>query len=282
MNWQNTNVIRPQEALAQDLVTGRTQFFQDGVPVEAMLSVLQPGQDAWFCIPINADGDYVRAFLRILSQNPGRRYFIELSNEVWNGMFPQSRYFNSNWNANMEEFSARTGDLAVLVRSILPDTGLSVLGAPSWGEGWWITRSAEIIRSLGLPMPDFTAIAPYFGDSLQDDPATFGSGAMAAAVDESLQRAISCADAARAQGMKLAIYECGNHTTAGGGVQVNRHPAMEQLYHRYHRDLLQIADGPVCTYALASSYGQHGSWGLIEHEDTQDTPKMRGVLPFLK
>jgi hypothetical protein len=66
-----------------------------GVPVEAMVELAnRTGADPWFNMPINASDDYVRSFATYVRDNLNRdrRVHVELSNEVWNFMFPQARY----------------------------------------------------------------------------------------------------------------------------------------------------------------------------------------------
>ena len=66
-----------------------------GVPVERMIDLANVLQaDPWFCIPHQADDDYVRQFATLVKArlDPRRVASIEYSNEVWNGAFGQARY----------------------------------------------------------------------------------------------------------------------------------------------------------------------------------------------
>ncbi|MFM9977742.1 MAG: hypothetical protein ACKVOP_06820, partial [Sphingomonadaceae bacterium] len=113
MNWMNTNEIfdtagKPitsdagQRAAPSLLwahrprVTSR-QWAEGtrGMPVEKMVEFAnQTGINPWFNMPINASDDYVKKFATYVRDNLRRdlKVRVELSNEVWNFVFPQSRY----------------------------------------------------------------------------------------------------------------------------------------------------------------------------------------------
>jgi hypothetical protein len=66
-----------------------------GVPVEAMVELAnRTGAEPWFIMPINASDDYVRGFATYVREHlrPDLKIHVELSNEVWNWIFPQARY----------------------------------------------------------------------------------------------------------------------------------------------------------------------------------------------
>lgn len=66
-----------------------------GVPVEAMVELAnRTGAEPWFTMPINASDDYVLGFARYVQAHlrPDLKIHVELSNEVWNWIFPQARY----------------------------------------------------------------------------------------------------------------------------------------------------------------------------------------------
>ncbi|KAA9012888.1 hypothetical protein F4U94_17520 [Sphingobium limneticum] len=66
-----------------------------GVPVEAMVELAnRTGAEPWFTMPVNASDDYVRGFASYVHAQlrPDLKVHVELSNEVWNWIFPQARY----------------------------------------------------------------------------------------------------------------------------------------------------------------------------------------------
>jgi hypothetical protein len=53
--------------------------------------------NSWFCIPIEASDDYVRKFAGYLKNNlrADLKIYVELSNEVWNSLFPSFRFLEN-------------------------------------------------------------------------------------------------------------------------------------------------------------------------------------------
>jgi hypothetical protein len=113
MDWMNTNGLFGPDGEAVKWVEGhgfdvaeRPLRWVDrprpddvrwnrGVPVEVMVALVNElGADPWFNMPINATDDYVRGFATYVRRHihPRATIRVELSNEVWNGIFPQSAY----------------------------------------------------------------------------------------------------------------------------------------------------------------------------------------------
>jgi len=77
-----------------------------GGPWEPVIALANlSGKDLWINIPYQADDDYVRrlAFVFKTTLQPGRRIYLEYSNEVWNWSFPQATYNKDE--ANKEALS---------------------------------------------------------------------------------------------------------------------------------------------------------------------------------
>ncbi len=112
MDWMNTNAVldRSGKPLVGDGIDAAPLLaWEDrpkpgdmrwgdssaGVPVEAMVELAnRVGAEPWFNMPVNAGDDYVREFARYVRDHlrPDLRVHVELSNEVWNTIFPQARY----------------------------------------------------------------------------------------------------------------------------------------------------------------------------------------------
>ncbi len=70
-------------------------YVRRGVPAEAMIELANlVGADPWFNMPHMADDEYFRAFAELTEQTlrPDLRAYVEYSNEVWNFIFPQAVY----------------------------------------------------------------------------------------------------------------------------------------------------------------------------------------------
>ena len=110
------------------------------MPVEAMVEIAnRTGAEPWFNMPVNASDDYVRGFAIYVRDHlrPDLKVHVELSNEVWNWVFPQSRYAqararalfgpDSNW---LEWYGVRAAQIGTLWKSVFrqPPTGNSGAG----------------------------------------------------------------------------------------------------------------------------------------------------------
>ncbi|MCL4194489.1 MAG: hypothetical protein KJZ87_22325, partial [Thermoguttaceae bacterium] len=94
MDWMETNGSEISRWSQRPRLDDAT-FSKHGVAVEVMIDLANRlGADPWFCMPHRADDEYIRNFARLVRQRlDGRRkVYVEYSNEVWNGQFPQSKY----------------------------------------------------------------------------------------------------------------------------------------------------------------------------------------------
>ena len=186
MDWMNTNNSRQQ--LWRDRPRpGDFSWTVDGAPVEIMLRLANRlDADPWFTLPHMADDDYARRFATMVrdGMEPGRRAYLEYSNEVWNWQFQQAAWANEQaqkrWNSSdswLQFYAARAIEIAAvwtevfgdgaadrLVRVISSQTGWlglehQVLEAPLW-------REEETGRPRPAELFDAYAITGYFGHSL--------------------------------------------------------------------------------------------------------------------
>ena len=66
-----------------------------GVPIETMVDLAnKTHSSAWFNIPHKADNAYIQNFANLVKAklHPSRKVYIELSNEVWNGLYTATHY----------------------------------------------------------------------------------------------------------------------------------------------------------------------------------------------
>lgn len=202
MDWMNTNhnppgtwtETRPEDAARE------TNYDQDsrGASVATMVALANETRaDPWFTLPHDATNAYIRAFTRYVRDHldPGLTARFELSNEVWNWMFPQAQHAQSEaqrlWGADVEGgwmqwYGMRAAQMARIVADVFgDDTGTRALNVFSTQSGW------QGLERYALDAPDLVAaggqaprlapfhvyaIAPYFGGAV-------GAEDMAAQVD---------------------------------------------------------------------------------------------------
>lgn len=193
-----------------------------GVPLEAMIALAnQIGADPWFNMPHMADDDYVRRFAETVRDglDPRLRAYVEYSNEVWNHIFPQAGWAETQadalWGRSeagwMQFYGLRAAQVMRIWSDVFGDEAPERLvrvmathtGWPGLEENILVAPLAYL--TLGhAPQEDFDAyaVAGYFGYEL-------GGEEMAAQMDDWLARAETEAEAAgRAQGLqRVALRE---------------------------------------------------------------------------
>jgi hypothetical protein len=202
MTWQETNGSIQTTWSGRPKVTDATWATKKGVPLEVMIDLANTlDVDAWFNMPHAADNTYVTEFAKLTKSRlePGRKVYLEYSNEVWldRGNNPDDAQF---------DYAVAQGKRLGLVTS----SECSQLGTPRCnalnGNRFYVKRSLEVfalwqgasgstnlIRVMGSTMLtppyvsgavsptrellryqnaytkiDALAVAPYFGDLVYD------------------------------------------------------------------------------------------------------------------
>jgi hypothetical protein len=234
-----------------------------GVAYEYMIDLANRlDADPWVCVPHLADDGYVEGLAQLIKARlkPGRKVYIEYSNELWNGIFKQTgwaseqgckaglnklgkypggcaedgpRYWAGiKWNAR------RTGEIiAIFDRVFAADKArvVRVIAGHAHNEHMnEVLVSAledKAINRAGT-RADVLAIAPYLGGAVAMDIAKQGKAA-AVSVPELLDKLESLvrtdvADATRVNhkiaqqhGLRLTAYEGGQHLVVYGDVSSN-------------------------------------------------------------
>ncbi|HEX7481621.1 MAG TPA: hypothetical protein VF331_27700 [Polyangiales bacterium] len=256
MDWGRTN----DSALAHWEQRPKPNLPQGGplgVSIEVMIDLAnQAGADPWFCVPHAADDHYVEEMAKLVKTrlSPGRKAYIEYSNELWNPMFSQYAYTveqgckaglnklpPSNGKCGQGDVDLWTGGKWVARRSAQifeifervfggHDRLVRVLaGQAAWWERNEALLSAFRDRKINphAVQADALAIAPYFGGGLPDEIVQAGEVA-SISVGEILRRAsVSLVeqtakntsynkDLADRYGLRLCAYEGGQHLVATG------------------------------------------------------------------
>ncbi len=127
MDWQDTNGSNDVQWSDRKLPTDAIQNRNDGgVALEYIIQLCNElGADPWFCMPHQADDNYVTQFAQYVKANlhPNAKIYVEWSNEVWNSGFGQY-----NW-VGLE---ARK----YVIPPLPPDAPRLELGAPEFYRVW--------------------------------------------------------------------------------------------------------------------------------------------------
>jgi hypothetical protein len=297
MDWNRTNdqVAGSWAARAQPNVAPGDR----GVAYEWQIDLCNRARvDYWINVPTLADDDHVTKLAQLIQQklDPSLRIYIEYSNEVWNGGFPQATYAdNQGVAANMpgmnqwykgwawyvyrsvqifQGFEAVFGKnsprLVKVISGQAGYTGDATNPAPVCA--WHLQSLADkTVNPQGETINAY-AIAPYFGGT--------DTTALASDIpDEAtlVQNHVACL---KGTGIPLISYEGGQDSYAATScTAVATDPAMTSLYVTYLNSMMAAGLlGPFMQYTHVGN-----CWGLkmATGDSNAKAPKYQGVLNWL-
>jgi hypothetical protein len=300
MNWmlgQNNNQIM-QTHWSERPAPDDAQWTSRGVPVEIMVQLANRiHADAWFSIPHLADDDYVRHFAAVVASqlDPDLKVYVEHSNEVWNGGYPQAAYARQRGlelalstnagEAQIRYHALRSRQIFGIFEEVLPRERLvRVLG--SFVANPSVTTTALAFGDTSAHV-DAIAVAPYFGIlpndlgrvqrmSVSDLMRDLESNSIPTVMNQVRQHV----SIGRTYGLPVIAYEGGQSlgTSGGGALQgdatlealfdaVNRDPGFGILYSRYLQAWQDAGAGLFIHYSNCFGYGPFGRFGSLEYID---------------
>jgi hypothetical protein len=301
LDWQNINANVggnwAERTRAESFVTRH----QEGVAVEHMVALTNElNADPWFLMPYNADEEFVTRFAQYVHDHlaPGRRVYVELSNEVWNYGFPvthqairegEAAGLGTGWGAGLNRYSQKSAWMLRIWTRIFADKPEALVRVVS-SQHANITSGTTVL-SFGdtASVVDAYATAPYFGhDLFSEAPASASLDeymlTLGQLVDREIQTSLANKALATSHGIRHITYEAGQHVVKSDNVAlvgaINRDPRMYDLYARYmsewrtkQGDLMTLFNS---TYPVA----QFGAWGLREYagQPLGETPKRRAAI----
>jgi hypothetical protein len=274
----------------------------DGVALEYQIALANAAQASpYFTIPLNADADYHRRMAQMAHDRTpaGRQVYVELSNEVWNYTFPQTRQLeaegiaaklsDNGFMAAQYRYAQRVIDVMAIWSQVYADRPgdlVRVVAAQS-GNPWVGEIILDWNKGAILDSIDAIAIAPYFFadvSTLTDDHEA-NMRLLAEAADREIAGPVATyAGYARKNGKRLIAYEGGQHQIDPGNVarreKMQRDPRMQGIYRRYLDGWRAAGGDTFVLYSATGSISRHGSWGLREYagQPIAETPKLRGVV----
>lgn len=312
MDWQHTNNNPLRRWSDRPQLTHARYANKHGVPIELMVQLANTLQaDAWFCIPHDADDEFVREFARLVKSqlNPKLRAFVEYSNEVWNGQFAQARYAaeqgqqlglaKTPFESQLRYYSQRSLEIFRIWETELGRERLVRVMA-SQSANPWVSEQVLTWREAHRSC-DALAIAPYFGHSYGNP--DNAAATLAAGVDkllDGLEHEVDTKNretllkqkelAARFQ-LPLITYEGGQHLAGFRGAEnndeltqlfiaANRHPRMETIYRKHLQHWYAISGSTFVVFSNVSRPSKWGSWGMLEYQDqpAAEAPKYRAIV----
>lgn len=319
MDWMETNGSEISRWSQRPRLDDAT-FSKHGVAVEVMIDLANRlGADPWFCMPHRADDEYIRNFARLVRQRlDGRRkVYVEYSNEVWNGQFPQSKYAGEEgiklgfaekpWEAAWRFTAHRSVQIFRIWEEAMGGRDRLVRILPSQAANPYVSERILEFQDA-CRSADALAIAPYVSFNIPRQ----GKGLTTADVEkwtveqvldhvqqESLPKAIEWIKAqkqvADKYGLKLVAYEAGQHLVGVGGGEnndkvtallqaANAHPRMGRIYDQYYATWTEAGGDLLCYFSSVGRWSKWGSWGILEHydDDPRQSPKFMSTMRWAK
>lgn len=296
MDWQRTNNSGLARWTDRPKPDDPTYATDRGVPVEVMIALANTAKvDPWFCMPHQADDDFVRKFARAVKEglDPARKVYVEYSNEVWNWQFEQTTWARDRGKEAKlgdPEHARYYAERAVAVMKIWEeefgrDRLVRVLGSQAAVP--WLSEQILTWKDAHKHA-DALAIAPYFGHEYGDPKAADASTKLTPdRLLDALEKEIDGpnrdlirkqAQLAGKYGLRLVAYEGGQHLVGHGGAEnnaeltklfqaANRHPRMYDLYRKHLKHWKEEGGDLYVFFNYATAPSKWGSWGLLEYQD---------------
>jgi hypothetical protein len=310
MTWQKTNNSPLQTWSEQPQMADARYSTDRGAPVELMVELANTTRThPWFCIPHQADDDYVRQFARIVKErlDPGLKVYVEYSNEVWNMGFSQAQWAQQRGAGlgdpeHLRFYSQRAVVVLKLWEEVFGNRDRLVRVLASQFVNPW--ASEQILSwQKAHQHADALAVAPYFGYEFGDpNTADRVANMTAGQLLDALEKEIAGknrdmirkqVEVARKHGLELIGYEGGQHLAGHGGAEnnealtrlfiaANRHPRMYDLYRRHLSHWYEAGGGLYVAFSNVGAPSKWGSWGILEYQDQpiDEAHKYRAVIEF--
>lgn len=303
MDWMKAN-YEPPGTWAMRPTPRRVSPLETGMPVETMVALANANHsDPWFAMPFHADDDYQRRFATYVRDHldPGLKAYVELSNEVWNSGFPQSREATtlgkarypsaSDAQANDYYYGDRVRGMMAIWTDVFAGRRQRLVRVLSDMAAWQQRADDALGHGETWRSVDALAVAPYFGDVPNDIP---GKGrerveGILAKTPAYIDTAIGWAKAnklvASRYGLKLIAYEGGPGLNAFEPQMVRdvRDAAHDPRFHDLYLRFLERWRREIGGELVLFDSTMDGVWGHLDRtgQPLSEAPKMRAVVDFV-
>ncbi len=317
MDFQETNNSK-QKAWTDRPQPSDATYTRRGIPIELLCDLANRLEaDAWFCIPHEANDDYIRQFAKLVKEKLAhkRKAYIEYSNEVWNGQFEQHRYAaeqgkklgfaEKEWEAAWRFTAHRSVEIFKIWETEFGGKDRLVRVLPSQAANSYVSEQVLSWKSASK-QADVLAIAPYISmnipPGMRSNPPLFAEKVTQWTVDQFLdhveQNALpQCIEWMKANKkvadehqLKLVCYEAGQHFVGIGGAEnnealtkllhaANAHPRMKTIYAKYLAAWKKSGGDLLCHFSSVGAWSKWGSWGVLQYadDDLAHSPKYQAL-----
>ncbi len=184
MDWMRTNNSSQVEWADRATPTYYTYASEKGVPLEIMVELANRLEaNPWFTMPHQASDDYLDNFaaMALAQLDVDKDVYVEYSNEIWNGGFPQGSWVEvqgeAEWPSSSESgfakrmnwYGKRTAESCDRWRAEWSDSAdrINCILSSQAANSWTATKALDCTLWSEAPCADHgvnaLAVAPYFG-----------------------------------------------------------------------------------------------------------------------
>ena len=303
MQWQGVNNNPPSITWAARTTPAMGQIKgTDGYAIEYMIALAnQAHVNPWFCMPWNADDDYIRRFATMVRDqlDPSLTAYVELSNEVWNYFMPvtiqaqneaQAENLSSNiYLGTILRYAEKHGHVMDIWSDVFQGQTSRIVRVLSGQNGGGGLQQIMPYRDTATKV-DALASAPYFGYDITSytGPTNDLSSMFAdikASVDQNIDYAKNVKTLADQYGKRYVSYEGGQGVTGNAATvallsQVQHDPRMGQLMSYYMTRWANEIGDNLNLFDDIDQVSNYGAWGLLDYvgESPVGTPKSKAVF----
>jgi hypothetical protein len=307
MKWQRVEVNAPMTwANRTTPAMGQISGSADGYPIEYMIELAnQSKTNPWFCMPWNADADYVRKFAEMVRDklDPNLKVYVEVANEVWNWGYPVTTQAK---NEGLAEGLTTDGQVAVwyryaektiqvmdIWRDVFAGQSSRLVRVAAMQNGW-TTTIQKVLQFRDTPQHiDAISSAPYFAYDLSTytGDGTDLSGlftTLSGTMDTVVNYAKEFKQVADQYNLRYVTYEAGQHiiNIPSNKVdllwQIQHDPRMGQIYTRFLTRWNNEIGDQMTLFNDIDKNGTSGAWGIFDFvgQAPTATPKAKAVTLF--
>jgi hypothetical protein len=320
MDWGKTN-DSPQVTWANRPTLQTAQWSRPtGVPWEVSITLAnQLDQDLWVCLPHMANDDYVFQLATLLKNTlePGRKVYVEYSNEMWNPLFQQFHWnfaraqteaalpgspldFDNNGDGRIiaqRRVAKRTMEIGNIFEQVYGAPARNTVFRPIFGGRCWlfdeIREGLRMIEAAYGPPKNFFygfATAPYiyidFGNDIPNLTPQQVVQYLQIDADNMETNALmeQMGTLATWYGIEYLASEAGTDTTGPNSLNskrlANLDPSLRPVVRQYISTWFAWGNGPMLWFT-AGATNWLSPWGttfgLTEDMNNQSTPKIQGI-----
>jgi len=304
MDWMKPNLTQRMKWSERTTPASFSQTSKQGASVEYMVALAnQLKVDPWFTMPLEADDDYYRQFATYVRDNlrPGQKAYVEVSNELWNTMFAQSKMAIAegkrlyptvqwDWEASSLYYADRIRAVMAIWQDVFKGQRGRIVRVYATQAGSRRNPTAALSHKDTVKFVDAMAIAPYFGPQrgmprpgvdATEYVLTHGDEF----IDHTIGKALVSKEMAKSFGLPLITYEGGpdyvsfNRRLMDDFAKAEHDPRMYDIYMKFLQRWRNEVGG---LYVAFDSINHRYGHMLYTGQPLSQAPKMRALVDFIQ